>query len=116
MPSIYDQHRTAFASISAFVVLKGGVRVATVAIKFPRDGAERLYAYVHWIGGNMVRGCAAGCRYNKETEAVTIAARALTDPENDNDWTAFRNALLLDNGYNWTRNLRYAGFMVLQAV
>lgn len=56
MTDIYDLHSKAFARVSAYVVLdKSGERVATVAFKFPADGAGRLYAYVHWIGVPMVR-------------------------------------------------------------
>lgn len=47
MAKIYDQHRAAFSNVSAYVITLDGEKVATIAIKFPRDGAGRLYAYVH---------------------------------------------------------------------
>lgn len=75
MSDIYDQHRAAFANVSAYVILRGGERVATIAFKFPRDGAGRLYAYVHWIGVPMVRGFAAGGGYDKRSAAVADAAQ-----------------------------------------
>ena len=46
MPNIYEQHEAAFGNVSAFVIAKDGKRVATIAFKFPRDGAGRLVAYV----------------------------------------------------------------------
>src|SRR3546814_19308140 len=78
MTAIYDQHDKAFARVSAYVVTKDGARVANVSIKFPADGAGRLYAYVHWIGLEMVRDHANGYGYDKRTAAVSgCAARIL---------------------------------------
>src|SRR3546814_2190612 len=70
MTAIYDQHDKAFARVSAYVVTKDGAHVANVSIKFPADGAGRLYAYVHWIGLEMVRDHANGYGYDKRTAAV----------------------------------------------
>lgn len=125
MTKIYDQHKAAFASVEAFVVLKDGERVATIAFKFPRDGAGRLYAYVHWIGLEMVRGHASGGGYDKRSSAAAHAARmsplgldaetgCRVDPRHD--WNDFRRALVKDEGATWERQLQDAGFTVLQAV
>lgn len=38
--NIYDQHKAAFANVSAYTIMKGGERVATIAFKFPRGGAD----------------------------------------------------------------------------
>ncbi len=130
MARIYDQHDKAFASVSAFVVVKDGKRVATVAIKFPRDGASRLYAYLHWMGIEMVRGWAGGYGYDKRSAAVLDASARL--PELDHDtygdgtphhseeerasYDAFRRALSGHDGLDWDRKLRDAGFEVWQAV
>lgn len=56
MTKIYEQHDAAFSRVSAYVVARNGERVATIAFKFPADGAGRLWAYVHWLGLEMVRG------------------------------------------------------------
>jgi hypothetical protein len=121
MSDIYDQHKAAFSNVSAFVVLKDGARVATVAIKFPKDGAGRLWAYVHFIGTEMVRGHANGYGYDKRTAAVSVAARKVSgiremSPEQQALVIAFREAAQKDDGNDWTRNLEAAGFTVLQAV
>lgn len=127
---IYDQHDAAFAHVSAFVVVKDGARVATVAFKFPRDGAGRLYAYVHWIGAQMVRGFAAGGGYDKKTAACADATRKqrLTYKVGEDGEgryqsyepagaeAAFWHALSLNGGRDWDRALRDAGFEVWQAV
>ena len=123
---IYEQHEAAFAQVSACVVTdKTGERVASIAFKFPRDGAGRLFAYLHIFGLPMVRGYANGYGYDKKSAACSSAARRvpvysaedLTTRQKD---TAIRDAiiaaLLPDNGFGWDRRLRDAGFNVLQAV
>lgn len=123
-PTIYDQHDAAFARVSAFVIVKDGKKVATVAFKFPADGAGRLYAYVHWLGVPMVRGMAGGYGYDKKSAACAAAARKAVDPIARQDregldvdsWDAFRSALAKDDGYGWERNLESAGFKVWSAV
>lgn len=122
MPDIYDQHKAAFANVAAYVVLNAdGERVATVAFKYPRDGAGRLYAYVHWIGVEMVRGFASGGGYDKHSAACCSAARRITaigsiPDDQQGAALSFREALLKDDGYYWYDHLRTAGFDVLQAV
>lgn len=120
MTNIYDAHDKAFAQVSAYVILKDGVKVATIALKFPRDGAGRLWAYVHWIGVPMVRGSASGYGYDKRSAAV---AKAI-DNSDFRKYGAtpgsieeqFHSALILDGGHFFDRKLENAGFTVLQAV
>ena len=131
MADIYNQHESAFAKVSAFIVMKDGERVATVAIKFPADGAGRLWAYVHWVGIEMVRGYADGFGYDKRTAAVSSAAGKLppdlpAEKYSDGaphysdkvraDYAAFRATILADTGPDWSDALRSAGFEVWQAV
>lgn len=119
--SMYEQHDAAFAGVSAYVVLKDGEKVATIAFKFPRDGAGRLYAYVHWLGHQMVRGFAAGGGYDKKSAAVASAIGKLTLEVKPNDEARdnlfrFVGALEKDDGEYWDRRLAKAGFTVFQAV
>lgn len=118
MPDIYDQHKAAFANVSAYVVAKDGERVATIAFKFPKDGAGRLYAYVHWLGSPMVRGFAPGYGYDKRSAAVATAVKRISAhkdmrrPELAGEFTA---AVGFDGGQYWDRKLELAGFTVWQA-
>lgn len=122
--SIYDQHRSAFSSVSAYIVFLNNAKVATIAFKYPRDGAGRLYAYVHWLGVPMVRGFASGGGYDKHSAACAHASSKIpaSDPIHDDlttnkeNQSRFIQALSLDDGFGWDRNLRSAGFEVLQAV
>ena len=119
MSNIYDQHRAAFSNVSAYCVLdKAGNRVASIAFKFPRDGAGRLYAYVHVFGGPMVRGFAGGYGYDKRSAAVLEAISKIKPddyyPESAHDVAAFKG--MVDCGHGWDRQIEAAGYTVLQAV
>jgi len=123
--AIYNQHAAAFANVSAYVVMHDGQRVATIAFKYPRDGAGRLYAYVHWVGTPMVRGFAAGGGYDKRTAACAAAIAAMMPGATgharlmamaDTPFARFARALAVDDGHDWNSQLRRAGFDVLQAV
>ena len=122
MTDIYKLHEKAFARVSAYVVLdKSNQKVATVAFKFPADGAGRLYVYVHWIGTPMVRGFAGGYGYDKKSAAVAravaqIPLNAKTDDENRDDLSRFVAATEKDGGQYWDNRLFLAGFTVLQAI
>lgn len=130
---IYDTHAKAFDRVSAYVVMRDSERVATIALKFPADGAGRLYAYVHWLGIPMVRGMAGGYGYDKRTAAVSTAACLLDPNANEKHaadvglqycegrpwfehYKAFIAAARLDDGNDWQRNLEKAGFTIWQAV
>lgn len=117
---IYEQHDTAFRYVSAYVVLHNSERVATVAIRHPSRGL-RLWAYVHWLGLEMVRGHADGGGYDKTSAAVDSAARKLKSLETAADvatgeFWAFLAACHDSDGRRWDDRLRAAGFTVLQAV
>lgn len=122
MPDIYDQHRVSFPHVSAYVVMYGTRQVATIAFKFPRDGAGRLYCYAHWFGVPMVRGYAGGYGYDKKSAAAASAARKMPEhlPEGYSDaadvYGKFVDAMGRDGGEEWHNCLRKAGFDVLQAV
>lgn len=130
---IYDMHAKAFDRVSAYVIARDGEKVATVAFKFPADGAGRLYAYAHWLGLPMQRAFAGGYGYDKRTAACVTVARLMDPDAADNaakeigpaycdgrpwltHYRAFVAALRTDDGYDWTRNLEKAGFTVWQAV
>lgn len=128
MSDIYRIHEKAFAQTSAYVVLRDNERVATLAFKFPRDGAGRLWVYAHWIGREMVRAYADGYGYDKRSAACNAAARKLASvklpewrkmecPYEKEAFEAFRAALIAgDEGPGFDRALRDAGFTVWQAV
>lgn len=120
---VYDQHAASFPLVSAFVVTdKSGERVATIAFKFPKDGAGRCYAYIHLIGVPMVRGQATGYGYDKKSAACENAMEKFAKEKVygetglSAEGLAFVTALRDIGGSNWDKVLRDAGFNVLQAV
>ena len=121
MTTVYDLHDKAFANVSAYVIAHKGERVATIALKFPKDGAGRLWAYVHWIGTPMVRGSAGGYAYDKRSAAIAAAARKLPKTTQkpdcrDGQFLDFAAAIAADDGEYFDTRLRKAGFEVWQAV
>lgn len=128
MTKIYEQHEKAFSNVSAYVILKDGERVATVAFKYPNDGAGRLWCYLHVLGLPMVRAYAGGYGYDKASAAFTSAAQAQTkvaQPEYMSaeqykrlmtDAAIIHDACKARDGYDWQRNIADAGFIVLKAV
>ena len=125
--TIYDQHDKHFAHVSAYVIAKDGERVATVALRYPKDGAGRLHAYVHWLGAPMSHGWAGGYGYDKGSAAVADAVRRLPavckglDPDRTSALTddaakAFLAACAAGAGTYWYDALHHVGFTVWQAV
>ena len=123
---IYKQHEASFSRVSAYVITDNtGERVATIAFKFPADGAGRLYAYLHILGLRMVRAQAGGYGYDKKSAALSSAA-ARVPTYSEEDLTTWQKeattrdlivaALMPDGGQGWDRRLREAGFNVLQAI
>lgn len=120
MSDIYDQHSRAFARVSAYVIMNGADRVGTVAIKFPADGAGRLYAYVHIHGAPMVRGWAGGGGYDKRSAAVASALERHEAPDygvTAEQWEALQRAIVAMRSRGWIRAIEDAtGWRVWQAV
>lgn len=125
MSTVYEKHDAAFSLVSAYVIAHKSELVATVAFKFPRDGAGRLQVFVHWMGDEMVRGYAGGYGYDKRSAACACAARIAAgavrpghrdgkqEPERIAFWEAMRDG---DHGAGWDRCLREYGFDVWSAV
>lgn len=116
MTDIYGQHRAAFRNVEAYVVMKGREPFAKVAFKYPRDGAGRLWVYIHILGTPMVRGFAGGYGYDKASTACASAAKKIVVGELCGHVTDFVGALTIDNGFYWYDNLNKAGFVVVRAV
>lgn len=124
MSKIYDQHRQAFRDVEAYVVLKDGELVARIAFKFARSGLQ-TQCYAHWLGIQMVKGRANGGGYDKSSAAAAHAASKMplgldADTgmacDRHHHYNPFRAALAKDEGLSWDRQLRDAGFNVVQAV
>ena len=125
MPTIYQQYDAAFSNVASYVIIKDGELVARISFKYPRDGAGRLYAYVHWLGTEMIRGFAGGYGYDKHAASLADAARKLykrSDYEENTRNHAIKSlsnfiyALKQDDGHEWEHHLREAGFTTYRGV
>jgi hypothetical protein len=111
------QHQSAFAQVSAYVVVNDQCeKVATVTLRHPKTPNGRLYAFIHWEGGEMRRGLASGADFksDKVTAALANAARQATSANAIE--SAFWYALSLDGGRDWVAELATLSFRVLQAL
>ena len=115
---VFEQYDKAFQNVSAYVVMKDGSVAATVTFKSPKDGAGRLWAYVHFIGLSMVRGFANGYGYDKRSAAIENAIRAYGQHNTPslNGFDPFLKALARTDGTQWANSLRSAGFAVFQVI
>jgi hypothetical protein len=149
---VYDQHDKAFSLVSAYVIAKRVTneranakhtfseseqedqveRVATIAFKFPKDGAGRLNCFVHWIGAEMSKGYAGGYGYDKRSAAVQDAVEKIKpykvdDPLTGEYWEkhvievnaeidAFKALFKNIGGKDWSDVLRDAGYKVWSAI
>lgn len=114
---IYDQHKTAFATTSAAVVLdEKGKLVARIAVK---HGAS-VTAYVHYLGCQMTRGFARGGGYDRTSAAIAAAAEKTKPAEYSDDPAArerFTFACIAgSDGAGWKNALLAAGYTVHEAI
>lgn len=133
MANIYDLHAKAFSNTAAYVICANGERVMTIAIKYPKDGAGRLWAYVYFIGQPMVRSYANGYGYDKTSAAVSSAIESIPLPVVPDElagkaWAELscardREAIAeLQNGFKniggkgWSDIFRDLGYQTYQAV
>jgi hypothetical protein len=73
--NIYEKHQKAFAYVRAYAILANDEKIATVSLKYPKDGAGRLTCFFHVLGYEMVSAYAAGYGYDKTTAAISYAAK-----------------------------------------
>lgn len=71
--SIYQLHDAHFEHVAAYALIKSGRHIGNVSFKFPKDGANRLWCYVHFHRDEMARGCASGYGYDKKSAAFEAA-------------------------------------------
>lgn len=73
--SVYDKHAKHFSQVSAYVIIDSeGTQKGTMSIKYPKDGAGKLYLYLHLYGSEMVQVSVSGCGFDKRSVAVQKAA------------------------------------------
>ena len=121
MTTIYEQHDAAFNLVSAYVILNGsGDRIATIAFKYPKDGAGRLWCYFHLIGLEMSRAYAGGYGYDKTSaaacNAIEIAKAGIEKDHLNHTLSILQSSAHNIGGKDWKDIFTDNGYVVYKAV
>lgn len=109
---IYEQFDAATAKIHAYAIFKGADYIGRIVVKYPKDGASRLFVYVQQWGYVMVRGYAGGCGYDKVGAAISSAYDNAKKEFKDNLPPLFAALESVTYDGQWRRNLESCGFTV----
>ena len=102
------------SNVSGYVVMNGAEHIGTVRLSYPRDGAGRLIVLAaNWAAARpqgveftawtpWQYGAANGCGYDKATAALS--------------GMTIGTVTIKDDGWDWSRQLRDAGYSVIEAV
>lgn len=117
--NVYALQSRKFKGVSAFVIMKGGKHVASVTLKFPKDGMGKLHGFMHCIGTEMVTASCSGCGYDKCTAVIV----KLADEMLKQDFNKVRHAdyfklltVLSDSEAGWKEYLYDNNFQVIQVI
>ena len=108
---IYEQFDAATAKISAYAIFKGADYIGRIVVKYPKDGAGRLYVYAQQWGYDMVLGYAGGYGYDKVGAALASAYNNAKELR-DNLPPMFAALEGVGGGGQWQRNLESCGYIV----
>ena len=77
----WQKFDNAFKSVSAYVVMDQETMqpIAKIALKYPKNGAGRVNAYIHLIGMEVQHGFAGGYGYDKRTASIISAISKCND-------------------------------------
>ena len=122
----WQKFDNAFNLVSAYIVLDQDTMqpIAKIALKYPKDGAGRVKAYIHLIGMEVQHGYAGGYGYDKRTASIIDCIRKmfntvkLQDQNINSKQKRFIELLLSDDAQGgWQEVINHNnGFIVIQAV
>ena len=113
--SIYDQYNAAFNNVTAYTVLIKGSVIGKIVFKHPKDGAGRLYCYLHQYGFEMVRGFAGGYGYDKQ-EASLESCLIDAKKKDINDCPLYNTLAYITGCGQWQNELAQLGYDIYQVV
>lgn len=119
--SVYDKHSKHFAQVSAYVIIDSeGTQKGTMSIKYPKDGAGKLYLYLHLHGLQMVQVSVSGCGFDKLSVAVQKAADTYVKQNLGNDKLNVQDLdflkALCNVNHDFDRFNNYGTYKFLQAL
>lgn len=115
MAKVYESLDKATKHISASVILKNGEVKGRIIVKYPKDGAGRLYVFIHEYGLECLQGMASGYGYDKTGAAISDAYQQWAKEYGDSGICAELYRVLEPVTYNgeWQNVLRKAGYEVV---
>lgn len=119
--SVYDKHAKHFAQVSAYVIIDSeGDQKGIMTVKYPKDGAGKLYLYLHLRGSEMVQVSVSGCGFDKLSVAVQKAADAYVKQNLGNDKLTVQDLdflkALCDVNHDFSPWIMYGSYKFLQAI
>ena len=76
--TVHQHFNTAFGDVGAYLISESnGTICGTVCVKYPKDGAGRVWVYLTIPGGHRVRASADGYGYDKVSAAFRRAVEEL---------------------------------------
>ena len=109
----YEQRNKKFSQVEAWAVMQAGVQVGVIQVKYPKDGAGRVHAYVHEFGFRMLHGYAGGYGYDKTGAAI---GACFNDKEREQASALYGALKSVTYDGQWQDVIKAAGFDLLQAV
>lgn len=119
--SVYDKHAKHFAQVSAYVIIDNECnQKGTMSVKYPKDGAGKLYLYLHLYGSQMVQVSVSGCGFDKLSVAVKKAADTYVKQNLGNDKLTVQDLdflkALCNVNHDFNRFNKYGEYRFLQAI
>lgn len=119
--SVYDKHSKHFAQVSAYVIIDNECnQKGTMSVKYPKDGAGKLYLYLHLYGSQMVQVSVSGCGFDKLSVAVQKAADTYVKQNLGNDKLTVKDLdflqALCNVCHNFSTWINYGDYRFLQAI
>lgn len=113
MSKVYDNLDKATKHISASVILKDGEVKGRIIVKYPKDGAGRLYVFIHEYGLECLQGMASGYGYDKTGAAISDAYQQWEKGNSDIGAELYRAIEPVTYNGEWQNVLRKAGYDVV---
>lgn len=119
--SVYDKQAKHFSQVSAYVIIDNeGNQKGTMTVKYPKDGAGKLYLYLHLHGSEMVQVSVSGCGFDKLSVAVQKAADQYVKQNLGNDKLNVQDLdflqALCNVNHDFNRFNKYGSYKFLQAI
>lgn len=110
--NVYKKCDNHFSDVSAKAIVKDGVQVGKIAIKYMKSGV--VHVYLHSFGHTMIYGKASGYGYDKVGASLRVAVESY--PPNEEMPELYKSLKDVTYDGQWERLLGRAGFDVFNVL